>query len=145
MEAIQKMISNLQAMTVEKQEEELLAIISRNEAELLDLNTSQLFKGERADGSKITPEYSEQTVRYKKAVNQPSDRVTLFDEGDFYRGFFADTTKFPVLLESNDIKTGKLVDKYEPTIFGLNQENKVVFSKSIQEDIEEYYRKALGV
>lgn len=144
MDKIAAIVTKLQEL-VANQEEIILSIVKKNESALLDLNTSQLYEGLKADGTKITPEYSDLTIARKQILNQPTNRVTLFDEGDFYRGFFAETQKFPIIISSSDIKTEKLDAKYGPNLFGLTGENKKEFAEIIKEEVKQAYTKALDV
>lgn len=143
MDELKKIITQLRELTPEKMEQEILAIVRSHEPELLDLNLDQLSKGQRADGSTIGPSYSPTTIQYKKGKNQPSDRVTLFDEGNFYRGFFADTDKFPIEIDSKDFKTPLLDEKYGPSLFGLNAANTETFAENIRPEIEDIIIKAM--
>jgi len=99
MASIESIIAKLKEVTPEKLEKEVLNIIAKNEAQMVDLNIQQMMGGRRSDGSNIEPEYTPFTVQIKKAKGQPYDRVTLRDEGDFQRDMFADTRKFPIEIE----------------------------------------------
>lgn len=103
-------------------------IIMANEAYIIDMNAyEQLYKrGVNRMGVSIMDyrPYSPYTIRYKKAVGQPYDRVTLRDEGDFYRGFFIEADDRMFYISSTDDKTQKLTKKYTNYIFGLTDENK---------------------
>lgn len=138
---IQQIIDKLKKDgSVEAQEKSLLQIIRANQADALDLNISQLFSGKDSDGKEITPAYTPFTVMMKKAKGQPSDRVTLKDEGDFYQDFTLDAQKFPVAFNSKDDKTGKLVEKYGDQIFGLDKKNTDEFVQTIKPEVQDYYR-----
>lgn len=103
-------------------------IIMANEAYIIDMNAyEQLYnKGVNRLGVSIMDyrPYSPYTIGYKKAVGQPYDRVTLRDEGDFYRGFFIEADDRMFYISSTDEKTNKLTKKYTNYIFGLTDENK---------------------
>lgn len=95
---------------------------------ICDMNTqSQLFeKGENADGVPIASfaPYAPFTIEMKKIKNQPYDRVTLRDEGDFYESFSvrADIDKFDIT--ASNWKTADLKRGYGDNIMGLNAENR---------------------
>lgn len=131
--------------SVEAQEKALLEIVKRNENIALDLNISQLLAGENSDGSRIEPPYSVRTIEYKKAKNQPFDRVTTRDEGEFHQKFYLETDKFPVEFNSNSLKTGKLTDQYGPKLFGTNKENTREFVEEIKPEVEKYYDDLLAI
>ena len=57
--------------------------IQANERFIINLNAAQMYRGEKADGTEIKPSYAPSTIRYKKKVGQPYNRVTLRDSGDF--------------------------------------------------------------
>lgn len=131
--------------SVEAQEKSLLQIVRANQADALDLNLSQLFEGKDSEGKEITPEYTPFTKAIKKAKGQPTDRVTLKDEGDFYNSFKLESQKFPVEFFATDKKTAGLVEKYGESIFGLNKKSKEVFVQDIKPEIQEYYRDLVHV
>jgi hypothetical protein len=122
MSALRDYIARLRTITVFSQEEQIFKILKENEATIIDLNLSQLSNGQDSDGKPIEPPYTELTREIKREKGQPVDRVTLRDEGDFYRGFFM-SDDFPMVFDSKDWKTDKLTDKYGSEIFGLNKEN----------------------
>jgi len=103
--------------------------VVENEKHAAELNTQQLFQGERADGSEMPP-YSWVSVNF---YNKPEGPIRLYDTGDFYRGFiFASKTgeaTFPLFLTSTDSKTNELQARYGAEIFGLNNQNLSGFSK----------------
>lgn len=124
-----------------------LAAFKENEHFALDLNTQdQLFeRGEDAEGNKITPEYTPFTKMIKRQKGQPTDRVTLKDEGDFYRGFYVKSQKFPVIFDSRDSKTGELVFKYGKEIFGLSEKSKEEFRQEhTNEAIKKKFREQVA-
>jgi hypothetical protein len=110
----------------------LVAIMRGNEPTILDYNILQLQRGKDSNGVKLEPAYALQTIRSKQAKSQPFDRVTLYDEGDFYRGFFLSAIDFPIVIDSRDRKTPKLVEKYG-AIFGLDRES--------QRELNQFYIK----
>lgn len=129
-----------------------LTAFKENEHFALDLNTeSQLFeRGEDAEGNKIIPEYTPFTKMIKRHKGQPTDRVTLKDEGNFYRGFYVKSQKFPVIFDSRDSKTGELVFKYGKEIFGLSERSKEEFrqehtNEAIQQKFKEQVSKVFSV
>ena len=56
---------------------------------IIDMNTSQLRNDGMDSESKTLPlPYAPMTIAYKKASGQPTDRITLYDEGDFQDRFY---------------------------------------------------------
>lgn len=97
------------------------------EVDIVDLNVhNQLFdQGVNADGVKlwdIAP-YKVQTILHKKEIGLPSNRVTLYETGDFYKSvivrFFDDAFE----LIANNWKVEELQRKYGENILGLTQES----------------------
>lgn len=104
-------------------------ILENNEAVMADLNATQLSQGLRTDGTRITPEYAELTVMIKSektGLSGITDRVTLFDEGDYYKGLFADVKGQDIFYGSTDPKEQALNKKYATAkgkLEGLNEDS----------------------
>ena len=102
-------------------------LVKDNEAWICDMNTEdQLFeRGVNRVGVSIMDymPYRPKTIEIKEIKGQPTNRVTLRDEGDFHRSFKvdADNEKFRIL--STDRKAEWLERKYGMQIFGLTDEN----------------------
>lgn len=98
--------------------------------EIIFLNTGiQLFeKGINAEGkllSEIGGDYAESTVINKKSKGLPFDRITLFDEGDFYDSFKVEVVKGDIVIFANTIKMGiDLQDRWSNEMIGLTEESK---------------------
>lgn len=101
-----------------------------------DLNAEQMSQGLRADGKEIIPSYKPLTIRMKQlfgvGLGRVTDRVTLFDKGDFYKGIHTELRGQTIETTSSDEKRIGLEEKYGD-IFGLSQRYK-------QEYVEEYVR-----
>lgn len=102
-------------------------VIFENEALIIDMNaTEQLYEqGINSVGVSIDnyAPYSEYTIEIKKAKGQPTDRVTLHDEGDFSGSFFLDVAYDRFEIKAADGKTQELIRKYGRQILGLTDEN----------------------
>lgn len=132
----------LRQLSPSRMEDEVLGIIKNNENVATNLNTDQLFSGEDSTGAKL-PEYSATSVN---VFNKPAGPYRLFDTGDFYKGFFVRTDKFPVVFGSTDRKTDKLTRELGYGIFGLQKQNLKEFSRSyVLEDIKAFLFKFLRV
>lgn len=107
--------------------EKIKEVIQANEGVILDMNTkSQLYEqGIDNRGVEIASyqEYAPFTIKVKQEKNQPTDRVTLKDEGDFYSGFYIEYTQNGFRIFSTDEKADKLGKKYGYQIFGLSDSN----------------------
>lgn len=138
MQAVQKVIDNLPKETTR--------IAKEQSEKIIDLNRdNQLYdQGINSDGSKLFPSYANLTRQIKANKSQPFNRVTLFDTGDFYRGFKL-RINYPIIsIYSTDSKSSDLMDKYGTNIFGLITENqKKVNYEIIQPELHEYIRKYL--
>ncbi|MCC3156437.1 hypothetical protein LJ737_04265 [Hymenobacter sp. 15J16-1T3B] len=113
------------------------ATVRDNAHVLEDMNTAQLAAGLDADGQPIGPEYAPLTVAIKQLKGQPTDRVTLRDEGDFYAGVISQLTgQQSFELVGTDPKTDELQYKYGEAILGLTDAH-------VQEFTDDYVRPAL--
>ena len=102
-------------------------IIKEHEAEIIDMNAQeQLFEsGENSLGVSIASyaPYSPITIEIKKMKGQPTNRVTLRDEGDFESSFYLVISDSQFEIKASDWKTEELVKKYGSSILGLTREN----------------------
>jgi hypothetical protein len=140
---IRDKLAMLRMVTVEQQEQAILSIIKDHEDIIVDINTSQLMGGKRSDGSDM-PQYSRVSV---EQYGKPEGPIRLFETGEFHRGFFLETEKFPVLFNSRDSKTAMLVEgtRFKPgygeEIFGLTKTNLQQFTLDyLKEAVAAYYR-----
>lgn len=108
-------------------------IIEQSKTKILDLiREDQLFeRGIDGTGQPLQP-YAPFTIAVKRAEGRDPNIVTLFDTGDFYRGFdLLFTDQFSVGVFSRDDKTPKLVQKYGNEIFTFTIENNQVLNEDI--------------
>ena len=107
--------------------EYIAQIIIDNEEFIVDMNAQvQLYEqGENALGQSIAnyQPYSPLTIRIKEQKGQPTNRVTLRDEGDFESSFFIEVGNESFTIKAADFKTEDLVKKYGD-IIGLNVEHR---------------------
>lgn len=101
--------------------------VVENEHIIADMNAKiQLYEkgvnrlGERLDSYRP---YSPITIRVKLAKGQPTNRVTLRDEGDFHASFRVIANNISFFIDATDIKTEDLIAKYGEQILGLTDEN----------------------
>lgn len=102
-------------------------IIWDNEAYIVDMNAEeQLYEeGINRLGVSISDyaPYSPITIQIKEAKGQPTNRVTLRDEGDFESSFFLEVGDKQFEIKASDYKTEELIKKYGRQILGLTDEN----------------------
>lgn len=67
--------------------------------------------------------YTPLTIAIKKEKGQPTDRVTLRDEGDFHSSFYLEVGDTQFEIKAADFKTEDLIKKYGRQILGLTNEN----------------------
>lgn len=105
----------------------LKEIILDNETFIVNLNADdQLFdQGINNLGIQIDDyqPYTEYTIEIKKAKGQPTNRVTLHDEGDFANSIFVEVGNNQFEIKAADAKTAALTRKYGRQILGLTKEN----------------------
>lgn len=121
-------------------------IVDQNRAFLEDANTAQLAAGLDSEGQDIGPEYAPLTVAIKKEKGQPTDRVTLRDEGDFYSSVVLNLDRDRFELVATDPKTPALVEKYGEEILGITEENLEEFRDDyVRPELELKTRELLGL
>ena len=132
-------------MVIDSIPKETERIVKENSEQIIELNTdNQLYDGGiNSDGGLLRP-YSPTTILFKRQQGRPYNRTTLFDNGDFYRGFKI-KYNYPMLsLYSTDEKSSDLMDKYGDNIFGLTTENsKILNYEIIQPELHEFIKKHL--
>lgn len=126
-------------------------IIWDNEAYIVDLNAEeQLFEqGINRLGVEISDyaPYSPVTIAIKEAKGQPTNRVTLRDEGGFESSFFLEVGDKQFEIKASDFKTEDLIKKYGRQILGLTDENisiliwKYIFPDLMAETKKQIYDK----
>lgn len=116
------------------------------EAIILDWNTEeQLYlKGQDSQGAAVEPPYRALTIQIKRMKGQPTSRVTLKDTGDFHRSFFVHWSALEFRIMARDEKTEKLVRKYGPDIFGLDDDGQEELSGLLKEPLIENLKRAIA-
>ena len=91
-----------------------------------DLNRKQMAdKGQRADGSKLTPDYTNVTKEIKSDKSGLSgvyEHVTLYDTGELHKSIFTSVIGDSLILDSEDWKVEDLTQKYGEFL-GLTDES----------------------
>lgn len=118
------------------------SIVYQNKEQIIDLNReNQLFDMGIDSNGKNLLEYSQATISIKIQKKQPIDRTTLFDTGEFYKGFFIkfNPSNYTLEIWSSDKKTTKLIEKYGKDIFGLIPKNiEYLDEKIIKKHLDEW-------
>ena len=123
-------------------------ILLENEAYIIDMNaTEQLFEqGINNLGVPIDDyaPYTPYTIQIKQEKGQPTNRVTLHDEGDFSGSFYMEVGNEKFEIKAGDFKTHDLMKKYGRQILGLTNENiKQLIWQYIYPDIIEQRKKLI--
>tara|TARA_R110000796_G_scaffold112933_2_gene224620 strand:+ start:453 stop:905 length:453 start_codon:yes stop_codon:yes gene_type:complete len=101
--------------------------ISQNNQVILELQTQeQMYQGIDSKGIDIKPAYAASTIKIKRRKGQPTDRVTLFDSGEFYKSLEVIAGKNDAIIRTIISYSVFLVNKYAD-ILGLDEENWTVF------------------
>jgi hypothetical protein len=103
--------------------QEVQDAVIETSADIITLNQGQMSLGVRADGTEITPTYSDLTIMLKDEKGQESRWVTLRDKGDFWNDMFVDVGNNSYEVGSADAKAVSLEKKYGKKIFGLTKES----------------------
>jgi hypothetical protein len=114
----------------------VVSALSNYEAEIIDLNTSQLEQGKLSTG-KDTEEYlSDNYAKFKKSIGSiSSPKADLKLTGDFYDGFNIDFKSYQLIFESTDSKAPKLERQYSIDIYGLTDKNKAEALEYAKDDV----------
>lgn len=135
---LQNNLTNLNVMNV------LDKVLERFKPELLDLNTSQLEKGEASDGTSVGTYVDSEYAKFKKAIgSKSSPQIDLKVTGDFYSGFRAEIKSRVISIVSKDKKAGKLERRFGSEIYGLTEASLSKFIQMILPYFIEDLRKAI--
>lgn len=101
-----------------------------NEELALDLNRSQLLEKGIDSTGKSLGKYKESTKARKRKKGQPTEHITLYDEGKFQGRMVLKAKAIPIFIDSSDSKTPLLKEKYGDSILGLTTRNKEAFKQA---------------
>lgn len=113
--------------------------------EVVRLNTQeQLFnKGIDAAGidlDSIGGQYAPVTVLLKQRAGLPFDRVTLFQDGDFYGSFRVQAEKDGVVIYADTIKEGfDLQIRWGNELLGLTEDSILQLGKFVRKRVKESF------
>ncbi len=120
-------------------------IVRDNEHIILDMNTEdQLYEqGIDRQGQSIQEKsggYAPLTIQIKRMKGQPTNRVTLRDEGDFHRSFYIEYHSDGFEIKASDWKTEELKHQWGSSILGLTDKNFQEFlTDYVKPEIESYF------
>ena len=109
-------------------------IALQNADKAVEFLKAQLYSGERSDGSMIEPPYAKNTIRQKKLLDKPTNRVTLLWKGDFYGSITAKRSGSELIFDASDDKKSMLLSKYErgnAKILDLNKQWATTFMNQV--------------
>lgn len=119
-----------------------------NEAEIIDLNTSQVEQGLSSEGGILGEYENDNYAAFKQSIGSkaPAGIVDLKLTGDFISGFYAEPfggndERAGLFIDSRDGKSARLESKYDG-IFGVAPENQNEFQDII---LTEYKNKIIHV
>ena len=141
-EAVDNLLKQLDRLSIDKI---VIEAAKEKEVEIIAMNTEQLYSGIDGEGNRITPLYAQSTIKAKRRKNQPTDRVTLKDKGDFYDSFEVIYREQEIELIARDEKRVYLFRRYGEQVVGLTEENINKLSELLAESIKEKLKKNFGV
>lgn len=134
--ALDKVISGI--------ESESQRIVLSTKKTLIELNQEQLYDYGIDSNGKPLRKYRPNTVAIKAEKGDIFAYTTLFDKGDFYRGFDTIFKNDNVTIFSRDYKSTDLQDKYGTAIFGLTKSNEDIYNYEIfKKELDAYLLKYL--
>ncbi len=106
----------------------ILEAVETNSYDVLELVTEQqLYEhGMRGGDGRTIWEYApykEATIRAKERKNQPTDRVTLRDTGEFHESFELVIESDAFKIQATDDKTKFLTNRYGEGVLALSDEH----------------------
>ncbi len=122
MKAIDNMLAQIRHID-KNLEAEAVHIVEAKSESISEIVRGQLLKGLDGSGKAIKPKYSPETIRSKKKKGQPTNKVTLFDSGDFHNSFFTQAKGQFYSIFSKDHKAPFLFENYGENILTPTKEN----------------------
>ena len=104
---------------------------------LIELNQDQLFnEGKDSEGQSLGS-YSPYTIKIKQSKGQPTNRITLYDTGEFYQSFKAYYEDGSIVIDADAEKEDtNLFDEFGIDILGLDDSNMSIFVNEIVQKIK---------
>ena len=123
----------------------VIELSALEKARIIDWNIEQLEKGMEATGQFSTPGYRPLTIRIKEEKGQPSNIVTLKDEGDFHDSFIFIQNPTSFAITATDEKAERLENKYGKDIYGLSAEHLQELINLIKPELIALFRSQLNL
>ncbi len=114
----------------------------------LDIITDeQLFdKGIDGDGNKLPLPYAPFTIDTKKALGQPTNRITLRDTRSFHDGFFGNISGDDIITGSSDSKSSELHKDWGQSISSMTKANTEKYAReNVLPILQDSIKKVLGL
>lgn len=124
----------------------VLATNKEWQTKALQLNREQLYSGVDSENRSLGV-YSLKTILIKEKKQQPTDRVTLKDTGDFYASLYLVQKEKSFEVDSRDAdqtKVNRLLDVYGENIFGVTEQNKVILRELATPILAQYLKQKLN-
>ena len=124
----------------------VLATNKEWQTKALQLNREQLYSGVDSENRSLGV-YSLKTILIKEKKQQPTDRVTLKDTGDFYASLYLVQKEKIFEIDSKDAdqtKVNRLLDVYGENIFGVTEQNKVILRELATPILAQYLKQKLN-
>jgi hypothetical protein len=113
---------------------------------IADLNRKQMAdKGQRSDGSQLSPDYATITKiikSNKSGISGIYEYVTLYDTGELHKSIFTSVVGTSIILDSENWKVDELTQKYgeflgltDESIDKLKEKFKPLFFNKLHEQI----------
>src|SRR5580765_1735888 len=139
MSRLTDLLDKLKAADEAAQTQAVLEIITRHKAQLIDANQLQLFAGRNSKGGQLGQYRNPEYALFKNRLN-PLPGLGVWDlklTGRLYDGMVADTSKFPIDIDSTDSKASKFRDA---DAFGLDNKSLDDYREEVNPEIQEYYK-----
>ena len=110
----------------------VLQSVEETKNSAVNYNREQMMDGFASDGEDIGGYASFEYEQMKQELNPfANGRVDLKLTGDFHKAMNANVIGNVLLIDSNDSKRNKLVEKYGKKIFGLTEKNQNRYKKDV--------------
>lgn len=120
-----------------------IELSKKHESQIIDWNRTNLYAGIGSDGDEIYPDYTNYTKDIKDQLQQPTNRVTLKDTGNFYKSIVLKFNAKSIFFDATDYKYPSLRRKYQAdgnVLLGITDEDLVDLRELIKPDFIQLIR-----